>query len=128
MRDTLDTYLEISARGSTFGRELRAGMPADDVMRATALAAAVATLKMGLLARYPFAIAPGMGLNAYFTYGVVIGMGVSYQMALAAVLIAGVLFMLLACGGVRTAVINGVPVNLKGAIAAGVGRVVALVG
>lgn len=150
MRDTLDTYFEISARGSSFGRELRAGivtfltmsyilfvnpqilgdagMPADDVMRATALAAAVATLTMGLLARYPFAIAPGMGLNAYFTYGVVIGMGVSYQMALAAVLIEGVLFMLLALGGVRTAVINAVPMNLKRAITAGIGLFLTLIG
>ncbi len=54
-----------------------AGMPAEDVAVATALAAAVGTAIMGLVARYPFALAPGMGLNSYFAYGVVGGLGVS---------------------------------------------------
>ena len=58
----------------------QAGMPADDVTLATALASALATLVMGLYANYPFALAPGMGLNAYFTFGVVIGMGVSLSL------------------------------------------------
>ena len=150
MRERLDTYFEITARGSSFATEVRAGivtfltmsyilfvnpqiladagMPADDVMRATALSSAAATLIMGLLARYPFALAPGMGLNAYFTYGVVIGMGVSYQMALAAVLIEGLLFMALAFGGIRTAVINAVPMNLKRAITSGIGLFLTLIG
>jgi adenine/guanine/hypoxanthine permease len=105
-----------------------AGMPVHDVTLATAMAAAVATLVMGLAANYPFALAPGMGLNAYFTYGVVIGMGVSYQTALAAVFVEGLLFLLLAFGGVRTAVVNAIPLNLKRAITAGIGLFLTIIG
>ena len=57
----------------------QAGMPADDDVVATALASAIACLVMGLYARYPFALAPGMGLNAYFTFGVVIGLGIHWR-------------------------------------------------
>jgi AGZA family xanthine/uracil permease-like MFS transporter len=55
----------------------QAGMPADGVMFATCLSAAVATLVMGLYANYPIALAPGMSLNAYFTYSVCLSMHVS---------------------------------------------------
>jgi adenine/guanine/hypoxanthine permease len=105
-----------------------AGMPIEDVTMATALAAAIATLVMGLYANYPFALAPGMGLNAYFTYGVVQGMGVSFSVALTAVLIEGVLFLLLAFGGVRTAIINAIPLPLKTATMAGIGLFLAFIG
>ena len=64
-----------------------AGMDYNSVFVATALAAAVGTLIMGILAKYPVALAPGMGLNAYLTYTVVLGMGVSWQVALFAVFI-----------------------------------------
>lgn len=106
----------------------QAGMPADDVMLATALASAVATLVMALYANYPFALAPGMGLNAYFTFGVVLGMGVSYQTALAAVFIEGLLFLLLATGGIRTAIINAIPPPLKTATMSGIGLFLAIIG
>ncbi|MFQ5570959.1 MAG: NCS2 family permease [Rhodothermales bacterium] len=106
----------------------RAGMPADDVTMATALAAALACLVMGLYANYPFALAPGMGLNAYFTFGVVLGMGVSYQMALAAVFIEGLLFLLLTVAGIRKAVINAIPATLKTATMSGIGLFLAIVG
>ncbi len=105
-----------------------AGMPADDVTLATALASAVATLVMGFYANYPFALAPGMGLNAYFTFGVVIGMGVSYPVALAAVFIEGLLFLLLTAGGVRTAIINAIPQTLKTATMSGIGLFLAIIG
>src|SRR5690606_14045120 len=48
----------------------------DAVFVATALAAAIGTLTMGLLAKYPIALAPGMGLNAFFAYSVILGMGI----------------------------------------------------
>ena len=79
-------------------------MPAEDVAVATALASAFGTALMGLWARYPFALAPGMGLNAYFTYGVVAGLGVTWQVALAAIFVEGVLFLVLAVAGTRRGV------------------------
>ncbi len=105
-----------------------AGMPAGDVAIATALASAVATLVMGLYANYPFALAPGMGLNAYFTYSVVQGMGVSYETALAAVFVEGIVFLLLAVGGIRSAVLNAIPMALKAAITAGIGLFLTIIG
>ena len=57
----------------------QAGMPADGVVFATCIAAAVATLVMGLYANYPIALAPGMSLNAYFTYTVCLGMHVPWH-------------------------------------------------
>lgn len=105
-----------------------AGMPVDDVAIATALASAIATLVMGLYANYPFALAPGMGLNAFFTYSVVQGMGVSYETALAAVFIEGILFLGLAIGGIRTAVLNAIPMTIKAAITAGIGLFLTVIG
>ncbi|MBT4139009.1 MAG: NCS2 family permease, partial [Candidatus Latescibacteria bacterium] len=52
-----------------------------ELVFATCVSAAIATLLMGVLANYPFALAPGMGLNAFFTYGVVLGMGVHWELA-----------------------------------------------
>lgn len=106
----------------------QAGMPAGDVATATALAAAIATLLMGLLAGYPFALAPGMGLNAYFTFGVVQGLGVSWQVALAAVFVEGLLFLALSLTGARTAVIQAIPESLKLATMGGIGLFLAVIG
>lgn len=105
-----------------------AGMPPADVAVATALAAALATLAMGLLADYPFALAPGMGLNAYFTYGVVLGMGIDWQVALAAVFVEGVLFLLLSLGGARGALLRAIPQPLKLATMSGIGLFLAIIG
>ena len=66
-----------------------AGMDANAVLIATALASFVGTVLMALFANYPFALAPGMGLNAYFAFSVVIGMEYSWQIALLAVLVEG---------------------------------------
>ncbi len=98
------------------------------LVTATALSAGVATIIMGLYARKPFALAPGMGLNAYFTYGVVLGMGYSWQVALAAVFVEGLIFIVLSLSGVRTAVINAIPASQKYAIGAGIGLFLTLIG
>ncbi|KKM11512.1 guanine permease [Clostridiales bacterium PH28_bin88] len=105
-----------------------AGMPFGAVMVATVTSAAVATLLMGLLANYPFALAPGMGLNAYFAYTVVLGMGLSWQAALAAVFISGVIFLLLTLTKAREAIVNAIPLSLKLAVSAGIGLFIALIG
>lgn len=65
------------------------------VFTATAIAAAVGSLLMGLIARYPIALAPGMGLNAFFAFTVVLTMGIPWQTALSGVLMSGLIFILL---------------------------------
>ena len=55
------------------------GMDKNALFTATALSALVATLVMALVARLPFALAPGMGLNAFFAFTVVLGMGYSWR-------------------------------------------------
>lgn len=104
------------------------GMPFDGVMIATILSAAFATLLMGIIANYPFALAPGMGLNAYFTYAVVLKMGYSWQTALGAVFISGVVFLILTLAKVREAIIDAVPLSVRYAISAGIGLFIAFIG
>ncbi len=105
-----------------------AGMDANAVFVATALAAAIGTLVMGLWARYPIAQAPGMGLNAFFAFTVVLGMGIDWEVALAGTLASGVLFFLLTVTGLRAIVINAIPMQMKLAIGAGIGVFIALIG
>lgn len=105
-----------------------AGMNPGAVFTATALASAIATLVMAFAANLPIALAPGMGLNAFFTYTVVLGMGYSWQTALTAVLLEGVLFILLSFINVREAIVNSVPLNLKKAVAVGIGIFITLIG
>ncbi len=104
------------------------GMARGAVFTATALAAALASILMGVLANLPVALAPGMGLNAFFTYTVVLGMGYSWQTALTAVFLEGILFILLSVVNVREAIIDSVPTNLKKAVAVGIGLFITLIG
>lgn len=105
-----------------------AGVPVEGALFATAVSAAVGSLLMGLLANYPFALAPGMGLNAYFTYAVVLGMGVPWQTALGAVFISGVVFVVLTLGRIRELVVRAIPLGLKLAVGAGIGLFIAFLG
>lgn len=105
-----------------------AGMPAADVVAASAIASALAGLAMAFLADYPFALAPGMGINAYFAYSVCLGMGVSWQTALGAVFVEGVLFLVLSLAGSRTAMLEAIPRSIKLATAGGIGLFLALLG
>jgi AGZA family xanthine/uracil permease-like MFS transporter len=104
------------------------GMPADGVLFATCLAAALATMLMGLWANYPIALAPGMSLNAYFTYSVVIGRHVPWQTALGVVFLSGVLFLVLTLTKVREHIVNDIPDCLKHGTAAGIGLFIAFIG
>jgi adenine/guanine/hypoxanthine permease len=106
----------------------QAGMPADGVVFATCVSAAIATLVMGLYANYPIALAPGMSLNAYFTYSVVMSMHVPWRTALAVVFCSGCLFLLLTVTRVREQIVNGIPDCLKHSTAAGIGMFIAFVG
>jgi adenine/guanine/hypoxanthine permease len=105
-----------------------AGMDAEAVFTATAVASIIGTLVMALYANLPFALAPGMGLNAFFAFTVVGIMGYSWQMALAAVFVEGIIFIILSFFNVREAIINSIPMVLKNAISAGIGLFIALIG
>lgn len=149
----LDRYFELSAHGSTLSREIRAGITTFltmsyilfvnpqvlsnaitipnafvQLLMTTAISAAFGCLVMGLIARYPFAQAPGMGLNAFFAFTVVKGMGIPWQTALGAVFISGVLFVLLSVLGARQAIVQAIPNSLKFAITGGIGAFLAFLG
>lgn len=98
------------------------------VFAATALAAAIGSILMGLIVRYPISLAPGMGLNAFFAFTVVLGFGIPWQTALSGVLISGIIFVLLSLSGIREKIINAIPVELKYAVGAGIGLFITFVG
>jgi AGZA family xanthine/uracil permease-like MFS transporter len=83
---------------------------------------------MGLYAKYPIALAPGMGLNAFFAYSVVLGMGIPWQTALAGVLVSGIIFIFLTLFGIREKIINAIPAELKYAVGAGIGLFITFIG
>lgn len=94
---------------------------------ATALAAAIATAIMGLYAKLPFGLAPGMGINAYFAFTVVLGLGISWQAALGAVFIEGIIFILMTISGLRAKIIAVIPDCIKQATTAGIGLFIAYI-
>lgn len=98
------------------------------VFVATALAAAVGSLFMGFIARYPIALAPGMGLNAFFAFTVVLGYGVPWPTALTGVLFSGLIFIVLSLTGLRETIINAIPAQLKYAVGAGIGLFITFLG
>jgi AGZA family xanthine/uracil permease-like MFS transporter len=98
------------------------------VFTATAIAAAVGSLLMGLIAKYPIALAPGMGLNAFFSFTVVLTMGIPWQTALSGVLVSGLIFILLTLSGLREKVINSIPAELKYAVGSGIGLFITFIG
>ena len=105
-----------------------AGMPEKSVFVATALSAAIGTLIMGIFAKFPMGLAPGVGLNAFFAYSVCIGMDISWQTALSGVLVSGVIFLIISATGLRELIIKAIPTNLKLAVSAGIGLFIAFIG
>lgn len=105
-----------------------AGMDQSALFTATAVASIVGTLAMALLAKLPFAQAPGMGMNAFFAFTVVLGMGYSWQFALTAILIEGIIFFIMNVLNIREAIVNAIPKTLKHAISAGIGLFIAFIG
>ena len=147
--DFLRRYFEFERHGTTTKREIYAGlttfltmayiifvnpniladagMDKDAVFVATCLASALGCFIMGVVARLPVALAPGMGLNAFFTYGVVLGMGQSWEVALGAVFLSGVIFVLISLFRIREWVIDSIPNTLKLGIVAGIGAFLAFI-
>jgi len=105
-----------------------AGMDSGAVLVATCLSSALATLLMGLLARYPFALAPAVGHNVFFAVTVCGIMGYSWQVALGAVFISGCVFLILSLFRVWGKLVQAVPDSLKYGIAVGIGLLIAHVG
>ena len=95
---------------------------------ATALMAITGTLIMGLYAKYPFALAPGMGLNAFFAFGVVPRLGGSWHTALFLLLIQGIMFVVLALFKFRERIFEAIPKNIKLSIGAGIGLFITHIG
>jgi AGZA family xanthine/uracil permease-like MFS transporter len=98
------------------------------VFTATAVSAAVGCFIMGLLAKYPIALAPGMGLNAFFAFSVILNMQIPWQTALSGVMVSGLIFIALSLSGLREKIINSIPYELKMAVGAGIGLFIAFVG
>lgn len=105
----------------------RAGMDKGDVLFATIVASALATLVMGLWARLPFVLAPGMEMNAYVAFFVVGSLGFTWQQALGAVFWSGVLFIILTVLKVRQKIIDAVPLRMKSGLSLSVGTFLGLI-
>ena len=105
-----------------------AGVPLPAVTAATCLSAAFGSILMGVIARYPIALAPGMGLNAYFTYTVCLKMHVPWQTALGAVFLSGIIFLALTAVGIRQMILRAIPHQLYAAVAGGIGLFIAFIG
>jgi adenine/guanine/hypoxanthine permease len=149
-----DRYFEISARGSTVGREIRGGLatfftmayivvlnplilgsavdgdggklPLAALAAGTALVAGVMTITMGVVARFPLALAAGLGVNALVAYEIAPEM--TWADAMGLVVIEGVLIAILVLTGLRTLVFRSVPTQLKTAIGVGIGLFLMIIG
>ncbi|MCW2725997.1 MAG: family permease [Frankiales bacterium] len=149
-----DRYFKITERGSTLQREVRGGFATfftmayivvlnpliigtakdidgrilgiPQVAAATCLVAAVMTILMGVIGRYPFALATGLGLNAFVTFSIASKM--SWADAMGLVVLEGIVITLLVLTGFRTAVFHAIPMQLKTAISVGIGLFIALIG
>ena len=105
-----------------------AALDRGQVLTVTALVAGVLTIAMGVYARYPFAIAPGLGLNAFVAYSLILGEGLSAPEAMGVILVEGLVITALVLTGFREAVLNAIPMPLKKAIGVGIGLFIALIG
>jgi AGZA family xanthine/uracil permease-like MFS transporter len=152
--NAFDRYFKLTERGSTLQREIRGGFATfftmayivvlnpliigtakdvdgeilgiPQVAAATALVAAVLTIAMGVIGRYPFALATGLGLNAFVTFSIASEM--SWADAMGLVVLEGLIITVLVLTGFRTSVFHAIPTQLKTAISVGIGLFIALIG
>lgn len=146
----LDRFFSLSANQTTVKRELlagatsfltlayallvipsilsEAGMDFNATLVATALVGAFSSFMMGVLANYPFVLAPGISLCVYFTYSVVLGQGYQWKIALGIVFLTGIILLLLNLLRIRQLLIQVIPVNLRLATTSGLGIFLALIG
>ncbi|MDT3768015.1 NCS2 family permease [Gleimia hominis] len=151
----IDSFFQITERGSTFSREIRGGfvtffamayilvinpivlstaLPSDGSISITAIAAGTSliagltTILMGVVANYPLALAAGMGLNAMVSFTLVVGSHLTFQEAMGLIFWEGVLITILVLTGFREAIFSAVPNQLKTSISVGIGLFIAFVG
>lgn len=106
----------------------KTGMPFNAVLTATVIVSAFSSILMGIYAKNPIVLAPGMGLNAFFTYAVVLGMGVKWEVALGAVFWSGIVFLLMSVFNIRTMIVKAIPKPIRYAVAAGIGIFITFIG
>jgi AGZA family xanthine/uracil permease-like MFS transporter len=104
------------------------GMPFSGVLTATVIISSAMSLLMGVYAKLPFAVAPGMGLNAFFAFTIVLNGGVPWRVALAIVFWSGVLFLLVSATPLRETIAMSIPPSLRFATAAGIGLLLTFIG
>ena len=104
------------------------GIPFSGALTATVLVCFTMTLLMGLYAKLPFGVAPGMGLNAFFTYTIIINGGVAWPVALGIVFWAGVIFLLISATPLRERIAMAIPPSLRAATATGIGLLLTFIG
>jgi AGZA family xanthine/uracil permease-like MFS transporter len=104
------------------------GLPFSGVLTATVLVCFSMTLLMGVYARLPFAVAPGMGINGFFTFTIILGRGVPWPVALGMIFWAGVLFLILSVTPFRVMIVKAIPSSLRAATAVGIGIFLTLIG
>ena len=152
----LDGFFKITERGSTVRTEILAGLttwltmayilflnPAilgaipdnqgttltfPQVLTVTALAAGVMTIAMGVVGKYPFAIAAGLGLNAFVAFTLVGQLGLTWPQAMGVIVIEGVVISILVLTGLREMIMDAIPMDLKLAIGIGIGLFLAIIG
>ncbi|GAA2174489.1 NCS2 family permease [Arthrobacter parietis] len=155
LRTAMDRYFQLTARGSTYSREIRGGIATffamsyivvlnplilagadasggslgfERVAAVTALVAGLLTILMGAWAKYPFALATGLGVNAFVAITVATNPELTWPDMMGLVVLAGLTMLVLVLTGFRTAVFNAVPESLKTAIVVGIGLFIALIG
>jgi adenine/guanine/hypoxanthine permease len=156
--NVLDRYFRFRQRGTTLGRDTaagvttfivmsyiifvnpailgfagieglqEAGLPFDAVLTSTCLVAGVMTIVMGLYTNMAYAIAPGLGLNAVVAFTLVANEGLTFPQAMGLVVVEGLAVTLLVLLGMREAIMNAIPLELKKAIAIGIGLFIAFIG
>jgi adenine/guanine/hypoxanthine permease len=104
-----------------------AGVPTQPAIICTALAAGICCIAMGLVGNFPLALASGMGLNAFIAFTAAPAMG-SWQAAMGLVVLDGLIILALVVAGLREAMLDAIPIDLRRAMAAGIGLFVALIG
>lgn len=154
-RGGLEGFFRLRERGTNVSTEVRAGLTTFMVMAyiifvnpnilssgpldglgppflpvavATALAAGILTIAMGLATNYPFAMAAGLGLNAVVAFELILTRGFTWQEAMAVIIWEGLIILVLVITGLRQAIMEAIPLNLKRAIAVGIGLFILFIG
>lgn len=104
------------------------GMPFSGVLTATVLLSFLMTLMMGVYAKLPYAVAPGMGINAFFTFSLILGRQIPWQTALGMVFWAGVIFLLISVTPIRVWIAKAIPQGIRIGAAAGIGIFLTFIG